>query len=291
MQVIRDIPIYIQNGWNWTSNAVLSIPRRIASSIIEIDYVQQTIKPWYERNIQPLDRTDYLLLITAIVLSAIALKFALKKYGHAALPLGLCAAGIIIGGCLMLSSRRVQQVFDDQAWEQIDLMRRAVNDFTSNNQDFTAYIQAQAILKKPEFQHLKTDLDRLDEEARKFRKDIAAPQYKDKRDIVQGHLDVLTPKVQGNAQDKQLFEELEEELDHVGTNDQDLGQLEALKQKLKDLQTPQAKTDQPELSQQIDELIKAALGPNFDHTKSAFLEYLKGMQGKLSSIKEVEDLI
>lgn len=297
MQAIRDLPNHFQNGWNRGEDAVSDILRHVveiaAAKFDEwkhSDYVQQTIKPWFERNIRPLDQTDYLLLITGTALSALLLSFALTKYGVAALPLGLCAAGMMIGGCIILSSKRVQQHFDDNAWEHIDLMRRAANNLTSKNQDFAAYNKERAALDKPEFHHLKDDLKRLDEEMRKVRLDIAAPHYANMRDIVKAHLDILAPKVQGNAQDKKLWEDLEHALDNVGTDDQDLAELEKQKQKLKNLQTPQALADQPEISRQIDEVVKAAQGTDFDKTKEAFLEYLKGMQQRLSSQKDVEDL-
>jgi len=297
MQILREIPGHMQNGLNAAAGFVQNLPSRISSTSSGIfnnfsldQIIPQAFNGWYERNIRPLDRYDGISLAIGLVASAVLLKYALKWYGDAALPLGLCAGGIIVSGLWMFSRTRVQQHFDDQVWEKIDLIRRAANDITSTNQDFSAISAELAALEKPEFSHLQEDLKRLDKQTREFRADATAPNYRDKRDIAKAHLATLAPKVLANAQDKAILDALEQEIDKVGTDQQNFGTIETNKQKLRDLQTPQAIAEQAELSRQIDDLVKTAQGPDFSKTKQDYLIFLKGVQQKLSRSKDVEDL-
>lgn len=289
---LRELPVMLASDWNDAKEFVLSIPSRVSSAVSGIfhnERVEQWIKPWFDRHIKPLEKGDYLLMITVVAIAALALGCALLKFGVAALPLGLGAAGLIIGLCGFYLHKKVQQHFDDIAWEHLDQIRRSAHDITDKNQDFQEVVKERAALEKPEFQHLKDDLKNLDEETRRFRKDATAPHYDNKRDFVKVHIALLLPKVQANPQDKTLLEALQKEVDNIGTDKQDLVALETAKQKLKDLQTPQALADLAELSQQINDLANAAQGPDFENTKKAYLEYLKGLQNKLSR-KDVEDL-
>ena len=214
MQIIREIPAQLHHAWSGVTAIADNVRERISAIAVSAfdSCVPDSIKPWFERNIQPLNATDYLVLIIGLEVSLLLLGYGWLRYGNAALPLGLCAAGMIMGGCGIFCRKRVQRHFDEKAWEQIDLMRRAAHDITVTNQDFSALAKARAVLEKPEFSHLQEDLKRIDEETRRLKADVSSPNYEVKQDIVKAHLTILAPKVQANAQDKAIIEDLTQEI-------------------------------------------------------------------------------
>ena len=125
--------------------------------------------------------------------------------------------------------------FDEKAWEHLDRMKQAAEDITNLNQDFTMMTKEREELQKPEFDHLKEDLKRLDTETQKFRDDASAPDFEEKRNILDAHLAIVEQLVQGNVHDKAILDALESELDKAGTPEVDLAGIETQKQQLKDL--------------------------------------------------------
>lgn len=247
------------------------------------DYAQQTIKPLYERYFKPLDRADYGKWIIVTVI-AVLFPIAVYSYTPAGLPLAVCASGILIGIYWYFGSqRKVQQYFNDKAWHHIDEMKKAASAMSRTTQDSSKLLQEQLALDKPEFEQHKDACKNLQEQTKKFVNAVSSADYQIQQTIVNAHLDILVPLVQANNDDKKLVDALKAEIDKVGTDKQDFAAIETHKQKLKGLQTPQALVHQSELSQQINDLVKAVQGPNFTKIKKSYLDYLEGLQKNFSS--------
>lgn len=296
-QVIRDLPAQIEEGWNATVDFALNLAGSVHSfalgrfqSFSEHDFNQNWIQPWFERNVYPLQEKDYTLIFISLAASAALLAYVWDRFGDAAIPLGLCGACLIVGTTLFITQSSLKTYFDEKAWEHIDQIKKAAEDITNLNQDFTEITKEREVLQKPEFDNLKEDLKRLDTETQKFRADASAPDYEEKRNILDAHLDIVAQLVQANAHDKAILDALNREIDKAGTPEVDLAGIETQKQQLKNLQTPQVIAHhQAELIQQINELVKALQGPNFLKTKEAYLQFLNEMQQRLSSKLSTEE--
>lgn len=260
--------------------------------LIQTDLWQHQGKPLYERHIQPLTKTDYIILSGSVILSIAGGTFALKKYGVAALPITMGASAATMMGAFCYSRYRLRNHFKEIAWKHVDNIRRAANDITYKNQNFGDLAKNRKLLEAPEFGDIKDDYFKLiDEEIRKFRQVALAPYYEDKLKIVTGHLNVLKALVQAHPQDKALIEALETEINKVGKPDQDLEKLETQMQSLYQLHTPGASDLHcNKLSQQIDDLIKAAQGPDLADSKKVFMTYLTGLMEKWAPYKDIADL-
>jgi hypothetical protein len=253
------------------------------------EIVQNWIKPWIARNIEPLDRTDYALMIGGLALGAVILAIGTSVWGLAALPLSICAGGILFGGCFTFSRSRVKSHFDEEAWEKVDQLRRTANDFTQATGEIAQLTGIRKELDKPEFEHRKKDLKWLDGEIVKFEQSFSAPDPGSKKQIVQAHVDVLKPLLQAHPQDLALLEAAETQIKKMGTKDYDAAAVETQKQKLRGMQSAPGRQHLDELVDQISDMLKTASGPSFAEAKKAFLESLKRMQEKLSS-RDVEDI-
>lgn len=287
-KIISNIPSKLQNAYQTTRQALSDLQKKITAKTTAIfndlsqkEFVKETLKPWFDRTIRPLTKTDYLLLVTSVALSALLVGLSLLQLGIASLPLSLCGAAFIIGGCGLFVQRRVRQHFNKIASGHLETMRKEAEQISNKNQNFPLLMQEQAILGKPEFSHLKDDFKSLEEETAKFRKGAALPTIDDKKLPLKAHLAFLSPLIQTNPQDKALLEALEQKLNAIGTPTQDLAAIETQKQKLGEFQTQLGKDHQLELKGQVDDLLKTAEGPDIAKIKETYIKYLEGLQGKL----------
>lgn len=251
---------------------------------------QESGKPFYERNIKPLTKIDYLRLTGSVLTAVLLTTVAMRRFGVGAFPLAASGGTLIVMGAYYLSRNTVQKHFDEKAWGHIDQIRRIAHKITDKNQKFGDINQHRTPLMQPEFKHLDDDLKKLDEEISKFKTAVLSPSCEDKKQIIKAHLTYLRTLVQANAQDKNAMDALEEAVDKVGQTDQDLNALELQKQKLHDLQTLAAQTHIVELKQQIDALIKTIGTPILADSKKALIKHLEGLQKKLAQYLEVKDL-
>lgn len=260
------------------------------NDFIQTDFWQQQGKPFYERNIEPLDTTDYLLLGGSLCSAVLITAVTVSIFTVAAFPLALGGGTLLFAGACTYSRYRVRKHFDNLAWDHIDEIRRLSYKTSSKQQYFGNISEERARLMQPEFSHLDIQIKELDEELRKFRNVVLSADCNDKKNVVKAHLTYLVNLVQTSAHDKALIEALESEIDKVGQKNQNLTALETNKQKLHDLQTTQARTHIAELKQQIDTFVKATEGPSLTDSREVFRKFAEGLQEKLASHRTIEDL-
>ncbi len=294
---IRQVPNQIENGFFQMILIGAKAKKKVegyckikCDEWSQSDLWQQYGKPLYERNIKPLTPLDYVVLGGSLCLAALVTAIAVKTLSWAALPLGLSVGALLFLGACAFSRYRVRKYFDRVAWSPVDQIRRTASVMTQKNQRFGTISYFRNDLRKSEFAHLESVTKELDEEIRKFRGAIIRSNLDDKQLIVKTHLAYIKPLVQGHPQDMALIDDLEKEVDKVGSADQDPEALERQKQKLHHLQTLQAISHRVELRKQIDALVKSSEGPTLADSKKAFIEYLEGLQRKLDPSKMIEDL-
>lgn len=296
-EMIRQIPMQAFHAWERvnnfgeiTRNWIIEHWKSQRDSWNQGDFWQNYGKPFYDRNIRPLDKTDFLLITGSLIAAVAIMVVALKVFGIAAFPLAIGADALLVFGTWMFSRYRLRKHFDGVAWGHVDQIRRVANEITYKNQKFGELNQIRTLLQKPEFSHLEADIKQLDEEIRKFRSVVLAPYFEDKQQIVKAHIQYVKVLVQAHAQDKAIVEALEVEINKVGKKEQNLELLETQKQKLREIRTAAVRDHLNELNQQINDLVRTAQGPDFTDSKKAFMKHLEGLMRKLSN-REIENLI
>jgi hypothetical protein len=121
----------------------------------QTDFWQQQGKPLYERNIQPLNKTDFIILSGSIILATAGTIYTLSQYGVAALALTIGFSATCVLGACYYSRYRLRNHFKEIAWGHVDNIRRAANKTTNTNQNLGTIADYRKHLEKPEFDDLR----------------------------------------------------------------------------------------------------------------------------------------
>lgn len=295
-EYIRHIPATMEATWKQITDVGQSIHAWFlkfwetkCQDCIQHPLWQNYGKPFYIRNIQPLDRTDFILLAGSLAAADLVITIALEFFGNASLPPAIAIGILIFLNTFSFSRQRINKYFNDIAWGHVNLIRKAVHETTYKNLKFDQIEQQTKKLEEPQFSHLEARFKELNEEVRKFKNVALGVQYQDKLAIVLAHLATLKDHVHDSPEDMELVASLEKEINKVG-NGYDLAEIEKNKQSLKGSTHPQMKNSVAELTKQIDEMIQALQGPNLTSKKKDFLTYLENFQKKLSPNKILEIL-
>jgi hypothetical protein len=174
--IIREIPDYTQHvmmqviikgaeGKQWID----SCWKAKRDAFCQDDFWQETGKPFYERHIEPLDQTDYLLLGGSLGVAILITFVAIKHFEIAVLPIAVGCSTLIVVGAYSLSSQRVHKKIDHIAWDYVDNIRNIAKDMSDQDPQFGEIAQEVAKLQQPKFEHLKDDIKELKQEIDKFR--------------------------------------------------------------------------------------------------------------------------
>lgn len=248
----------------------------------------QTGKPFYDRRIKPLDKTDLITITGALILAGLIMKLALKILGKGILPLATGIGAIIISGAVYYSQYRLEKHSNEIAWDHVDNIRRFTNATTLRKHYFGKMAKYRGRLQKPEFEHLKEQLKTLDIEIDKFKQAAGKRQMNDERVSAKALLNFMNTVSNAPAADKTLLTNLEQEIDRISTNTLNLDQLQTHKYALSKLQDPTLRLQIDPLTRQVDKLITASQNPTFDDLKKDFLEYLKALQNQLAAHKLID---
>lgn len=291
----RYIPASFFEAWQRIKNQTQSIHEYCmhywqtkSQEYAEHELWKQYGKPFYKRNIEPIDRTDLVLLGGGFIAAALTIVVAINIFGAAILPLSIGAGALIISETFSFSRQRITDHFNDLAWDSVDTIRRAAHRINNESQEFQEIQKARDSLQQPVFNHLEEKLKNLDEKIREFRRAVLTPHYENQQQIVIGHLAALKAEDLEEC-DLNLIENLEKQIQKIGTKEQDFQALEIQKQSLGMSQSPIIQKHVSELNEQIKQLI-AASQASFHANKEAFLDYLKTFQQELSPHKVVEEL-
>ena len=210
-QCIQHIPTQINEAFNWTIRKGAQAKQGVADywrikcrEYSQSTFWQQMGKPFYERHIQPLNLTDYLLLSGGLATAILVTIVAVKILTVAVFPLAAAGGTLIIMGAFSLSRHRVRQHFNEIAWENIDQIRRIVHQMETTDPQFSEISEERAQLMPSKFEHLKEDLDRLDQETDKFQKialceTTTPPRLEDSRQAFIAYLKGLQSKLSYRA--------------------------------------------------------------------------------------------
>jgi hypothetical protein len=293
---IKHIPTHFHNTWkriarvkpaakNWTVQRL-----EVSRNYWNQEWWQPHVKPFYELKIKRLDKTDLVTLAGSLVAAAAVMALAIEFF-IALFPIVMGADALLVLGACSHSQDRIRHKFNKEAWKHVNEIRKIANDITSKNQKFSEIENQRALLNKPEFAHLESDLKQLDNRIQKFSTVALAPYYEEKQKVVSAHLAFLKNLVSSHAQDKGIIEAFEQEVNLIGTQAQNLESFETKKQKLAELQTPAALSHLNSLNQQLDDLVKTAQRPRFMDNKIAFIKYLEELMRKLDPQAPIDPLV
>lgn len=185
-QVIRNIPTNIQKGWV----NIASIPtksKELAMNHLsakqeywrQTDFWKQYGDSFYERNIQPLDKIDFMLLTGSLTIASTVMFIALTYLGIGALPLTLGLDSLTVFASYSFSRQRIITYFNEIAWEHVDGMRRTANEIIQKNQKFAEICEYKNSLMERKFEHLKEEVNGLDREINAFKKSVQGTDLPD----------------------------------------------------------------------------------------------------------------
>lgn len=294
-QVFSQIPSYLDAACQYVDSKshqakdwIVARFDTMQDFVVKSELWIQTGKPFYDRRIKPLDKTDLITITGALILSGFIMKLALKILGKGILPLAAGIGAIMVSGAVYYSQYRLQKHFDEIAWDHVDNIRRFANATTLRKHHFGKMAKYRGRLQKSEFEHLKEQLKTLDSEIVKFKKAAKTPQMKDEQDAAKALLKFMNTVPNTPATDKTLLANLEKEIDHIGTDNLNLPQLHAHKYALSKLQDPTLRLQIDPLTRQVDKLITASQNPTFNDLKTEFLKYLKALQEQLAAHKLID---
>lgn len=293
---IKHIPTHFHNTWervarikpaakNWAVQRV-----EASRNYWNQECWQPHVKPFYELKIKRLDKTD-LVTLTGSLVAAAAVTALTIEFFIAFFPVVMGADALLVLGTCSHSQDRIRQKFNKEAWKHVNEIRKIVNDLTSKNQKFSDIENERALLNKPEFTHLDSDLKQLDDRIQKFRTVALAPYYEEKQKVVSAHIAFLKNLVGSHAQDKGIIEALEQEINQIGTQAQNLESFETKKQKLTELQTPAALSHLNSLNHQLEDLVQTAQRPRLMDNKVSCIKYLEELMKKLDSQAPIDPLV
>ncbi len=294
-QIFRQIPDYLDNACQYVDRTshraadwIVETFQSIHDNFVTSSFWIQIGKPFYDRKIKPLDRTDLITISASIILAVLVMKLALKIFGRGILPLAAGIGTLIVGGAIYYSHYRLQKHFDVIAWDHVDNIRRFVHATTTGKHHFGKMARYRILLNNPEFGHLEDRLKMLDTEQKKFEKAARTPQMQDQLTAVKAQLTAMNAVPAIPQADKDILKALETEVDHIGTKDEDITKLQDKKVSLNQLQNAILRTYITGLTLQIEELIKASKNPTFKDMKEAFLAHLEGLQNYLAAHKQID---
>lgn len=217
-QFPAQIPTHFHNAMGRVSALGQSAKNGVHAAWVwsrETELWQQAGKPFYERRIQPLKTSDYLLIGGSLALSAAITLIALQNMGIAAVPLavGLCATAIF--GTVAFSTYRVNRVFDAKAWDLVDGIRRAAFDITRQDQKFAPIEQYLGDLEKPEYKHREQEINDLKGQIKELKKayllnDISNKILEQRKDAFLTYLQKLQERLVKNKEIEKLENDVEE---------------------------------------------------------------------------------
>lgn len=298
-EIIRTFPLKCYLALGYTKDAVLSINQKIAniwkSSLAyctESAFWKNSCRPFFKRNIKPLNKTDALLIGGALLIAVVINVVAVKRFGSGAFALAL-GVGVAIFLCACcISHYRVRKFHDAKAWKHVNDIRKEANESTGAKQNFAEIEKIRSKLKKPRYSHLEEDMKGLDENLRKFKKVVVSPSLTDKKNVVKVQLSqtYALAEAADHEEDKKVLKKLEGAINKVGTVAQDITELETQKEAVQTVKTQTVKDRIPKLVDQIDELKALANTASLDDARATFLEQLKSLQSKLDSSQHVDAL-
>lgn len=282
MQIANWIPTKVQTGYVAIREFCSRLPNKIqtwANSFFREILKRCQIEAWFDRTIKALTKCDYILMITSLALSTIGAYLSLIHFGIATFPLALCAGATIVGLSGLLVHQRIMKHYSRIASAHLKKMEEEAKKISNGNQNFVSLETELSSLKKPEFTHLSEKLKNLDDQTKTFKKAATKPTIEDQKAILKAHIDTIQS---GNPQDQDILKNLNQQIETVGTDKQNLKDLETHKHKLRQFQSQIAISHQVELSKQINKLLKIAQGSNFIEIRKAYVKHLHDLQQNLA---------
>ena len=188
--LIRQIPDHLSHALIYTIKKWAEITERITQywETKRTEFAQSNFwkeyKPLYKRTIEPLNKTDYLILTGSFSSAVLLTATAVNIYSVAILPLAAGVGTLLFAGACHFSIYRVHKHFNKIAWRHIDRIRRTAHGISPTNPNFQTIAAKRSALDQPKFSHLKDDLKNIDDEIEHFRKVFITPERKDQTPIL-----------------------------------------------------------------------------------------------------------
>lgn len=153
---------------------------------------------FYKYRIAPITEKEEKILSVTAAVSVVASAIALGTLGFIAFPLVLAGDSLVITGCYgLIPYRRLTKEYNEQAWEQLDLLRKHIYHHTSpKNQEVKKIQEYVEIVKKPQYVHIEDEIKKLEETIQKY-KSVLTSNNEDTRNNFAEHRDSLVQYIEG----------------------------------------------------------------------------------------------
>jgi hypothetical protein len=153
----------IQNIRSSASSAIMSIPTLpgLAKNKVQDLWVKAQETNFWKNNLEPLHKSDYIIMGTAISLATIITAVALHAIGMEILPLAAGLAGAVCFGCYKFASNKANKAFDIKMWDHVNDIRTNLINMNLQSPDFTGIRTILGDLEKPEFSYREKEITDL----------------------------------------------------------------------------------------------------------------------------------
>ncbi|MBA3723213.1 MAG: hypothetical protein H0W88_12545 [Parachlamydiaceae bacterium] len=194
-------------------------------SISESDLWANGIKPFYVYRIKPIGRWDFLSCTTSVGVAGLIMKTSIVALGMSTFAAASIPSFAVIFWSLNRSNERICQIYKDETWDDLDLIRRNIIKLSNKNNDITAcHERLTKITKDHQLKPMPQDVKDLINQIHKELDNFAAIIQQTPHDTIKAQfIDLLASiKTPLTAAQKLLLDNLETEINKIGTKDEDM---------------------------------------------------------------------
>lgn len=214
---------YVQTNFNNAMNGAVEVIRKPWDD----DIWPHTVEPLVKRYIKPLRPIDFIYL-TASAVGAVALVVIVPLiFGKAFIPFAGVGSTLLIIGAFTWAGHRLRKHFNNEAVSNhIEPVLEEIRNTTVETRQNTLRLITFRDLYNKNYDHLKEDLKKVEEQFEVYRKATFAPDYKISKNKILADLEDFIRLPSAGADHVRLFDEMRAEIDKVGTEQQNLGEIE-----------------------------------------------------------------